>query len=207
MHYPMKFHQNRKRHLGCVIYPKMVLVCDLLTPGYLENQVTWFKINQFIRHSQGGSPPSFIKFDPVVLAQLSTQDLRQTDRWADRQTAINLYVSWRGGGIIRPNWVYDDILQITFSAHFVMLTPQGLLSEQSQDHDSKVKGHRTKIPCSCTSNPHGTPQTDWPHWYQYQGHRKFDKNPKVRVMTPKSKVTGPEFHAHAHLPHMGWLIE
>ena len=34
-------------------------------------------------------------------------------------------------------------------------THGGPQESQGQDHGSKVEGHRTKIPCSCISTPHG----------------------------------------------------
>ena len=47
--------------------------------------------------------------------------------------------------------------------------------------------------CTCTK---------WPHWHQYLGHRSGHKISKVKVMAPRSKVTGPKVHAYAHLPLM-----
>ena len=75
---------------------------------------------------------------------------------------------------------------------------------QYQEHSSKVKGHRTNIPCPCTSTPHGqSTGTKWPQWHQYLGHRSVYKISKFKVIAPKSKVAEPKFHAHAHLHLMG----
>ncbi len=83
----------------------------------------------------------------------------------------------------------------------INLRPQ---ESQSQGHCSKVKGHRTKIPRPCTSNPRWySTDTDWSCWHQYHGHSSVHKNSKVKVTELQSKVTEPKFHAHAHLSLMG----
>ena len=48
---------------------------------------------------------------------------------------------------------------------------------------------------------------NWTHWHQYLEHSSIHKIPKVKVTTPRSKVTGPNIHADAHLPAMGSLPE
>ncbi len=84
-------------------------------------------------------------------------------------------------------------------------TQEGPQDSQGQDHNSYVKGHRTKIPCRCTSTPHenSTGTKNWPHWHQYLGYSSTHKNPKIKVIMPMSKLSGPKFHAHPHLPLMG----
>ena len=47
----------------------MVLVCDLLTSGDLENYVTWLKIQSVPLTFLGNIPIKFHQFDPVVLTQ------------------------------------------------------------------------------------------------------------------------------------------
>ena len=91
---PTTFHQNQKE-VWAVLYRQewfwFVTFQPLVT---LKIRSHGLKSNQFLTHSQGVSPPSFIKIDPVVLAQLCTRDSRQMAR----QMAQNLYVYPRGEG-------------------------------------------------------------------------------------------------------------
>ena len=54
---------------------------------------------------------------------------------------------------IDPSWVvHRHRLATLESISWTQGRPQ---ESQVQCHGSKVKGHRTKIPCACTSTPHG----------------------------------------------------
>ena len=72
---------------------------------------------------------------------------------------------------------------------------------QSQGHISRVKGHRIEIPCHAHLPIMGSPQVQRGHGYL--GHTSIHKNPKVKVISPRSKVTGANFRAHVHLNHVG----
>ncbi len=64
-----------------------------------------------------------------------------------------------------------------------------------------------------SNDPHFMGMHDYPSWVVHR-HKlvtlalipltcSIHKNLKVKVMAPRSKATGPKFHAHAHLPFMG----
>ena len=76
----MKFHQNWIRSLGCIVYTKMILVCDLWPLVTLKIRLHGSKSIQLLWHVQGVFPPWFVEFGPVVSAQSCTQGLGNS-RW------------------------------------------------------------------------------------------------------------------------------
>ena len=67
-----------------------------------------------------------------------------------------------------------------------------------QGHSSKVKGHRTKIPCPCITVPHQySTSSSWSCWHQTLVHSSAHTNPQW------IQGTGPKFHTYAHLPFVG----
>ena len=78
--------------------------------------------------------------------------------------------------------VHMHILATLASIPWTQKCPQ---ESQGQGRCSKVKGHRGKIPCQCTSTPHGwSTGTKWPQYVEYS---TVHKNPKSMSLLPDQR--------------------
>ena len=87
---------------------------------------------------------------------------------------------------IYPSWILPRYKLATLPS--IPWTQQGSRESEGQDHGSKVKGHRTKFYAHLSIM--GSPQTQTGHVGIHTLHWRVYKNPKVKVMAPRPKVTG-----------------